>query len=538
MSPAPLPAARARWACPPRWIAREPGADSPLWAWPLAAAELQAFAATALPGRRRALHLLCDAGPRHVQAVTDALLGAAGERPVRCAWRPSSPRLRGKDEPGLLEQSHGGFVVVPTPSLAELPGSWAALREALVLGEVARHEARDPKTPSASHRARISLVLVGPDGPLKSLRDKDPRLNALLDRRVPLDSDLPRDRQGVATLSARLRLEARDTEPISAAALAALVEEATGHGVRRERLSNDTSGAVDTLSEARARHPRGRLTAPQVRAALTERRRRLGGPEQKHRDRVTNRQLLVHTSGHEQGVVNGLMVYGASLHPYAIPGRITARVAVGRQGIINVEREAKYSGRSYDKGVFLLTAWLRGLFARTSPLGVVASLAFEQNYGKVDGDSATLAEAAALFSELSELPARQDMAVTGAVTQRGDVLPVGSVNLKVQGWWRSCRDRDPDAVVGVILPAVNVPDLQLGPLLVAAMERGELLLYPVERVSEALELLLERPWSAEGEDARQAILPRAAARMRRMSERLHPPRPQRGKAANKKQPSR
>ena len=196
--------------------------------------------------------------------------------------------------------------------------------------------------------------------------------------------------------------------------------------------------------------------------------------------------------------------------------------------------EILHSGRSFDKGIFMLTGFLRSLYARKSPLGIVASLAFEQSYGKVDGDSATLAEALAIFSELSDLPCRQDIAVTGAVNQRGELMPVGSVNLKVNGWYQSCKQRGLTGTQGILFPKSNIGDLQLDSEVLAAVQRGEFHLYGAATVDDAVEVILGRPFGrvAPGKPFIPGSVYRlTAGRMKAMSERLYPPR---GNASKKK----
>ena len=221
------------------------------------------------------------------------------------------------------------------------------------------------------------------------------------------------------------------------------------------------------------------------------------------------------------------MVYGQARQAYAMPGRITARVAVGRQGLINVEREAKYSGRSFDKGVYQLAGLLRGLFATRSPLGLVASLVFEQSYGRVDGDSATLAEALALFSCLSDLPCRQDVAVSGAITQRGDVLPIGSASLKVRGWWLTCRTEGLTGAQGVVLPAASVGDLHLSGDLARDIRDGRFQVWAASTLEDAILVILGKPAGLRPGKAfaQGSVYARTARRLQQMSERLHPPRP-------------
>lgn len=289
----------------------------------------------------------------------------------------------------------------------------------------------------------------------------------------------------------------------------------------------DVERLRDIVFEARLARPAADLERRHLRAAARriEQRRSVG--EQAHRARLARGQVRVLTEGAQVGVVNGLMVYGAGKLPYAVPGRITARTAVGREGIVNVEREAKFSGRSFDKGVFQLHAFLRGTFAQASPLSLVAGLTFEQSYGKVDGDSATLAETLAVLSDLSQLPARQDIAITGGLNPRGEVLPVGSVTRKAIGWWRTCRDRGLTGDQGFALPLRSTPDLQLPEELLADVSAGRFAVWEIDHLDDAVELLLGRPAGRrERGFARGSVYALVARRLDQMAARLYPKRSQ------------
>jgi len=180
----------------------------------------------------------------------------------------------------------------------------------------------------------------------------------------------------------------------------------------------------------------------------------------------------VETTGAVVGQVNGLAVYDLGHHRFGKPARITARVGLGREGVINVERQAGLSGPSYDKGVSILTGFLRGTFADRSPLTMSCSVTFEQSYGGIDGDSASSTEIYAILSALSGMPLRQDVAVTGSVDQYGNVQAIGGVNEKIEGFFRVCSTAGLTGDQGVMIPAANVGDLHLTEEVAAAAKDG------------------------------------------------------------------
>jgi len=189
------------------------------------------------------------------------------------------------------------------------------------------------------------------------------------------------------------------------------------------------------------------------------------------------------------GQVNGLAMYQLGDHQFAKPSRITAKTAMGRAGIINIEREADLSGKTHNKGVLILAGYLRGKYAQDKPLTMSASLCFEQSYGGVDGDSASSTEVYALLSSLSGLPLRQDIAVTGSVNQKGELQPIGWVNEKVEGFFDVCRINGLNGKQGVMIPDQNVKDLMLRKDVTEAVRVGQFHIYPVRTIDEGIEIL-------------------------------------------------
>jgi predicted ATP-dependent protease len=199
--------------------------------------------------------------------------------------------------------------------------------------------------------------------------------------------------------------------------------------------------------------------------------------------------LIIASDGARVGELNGLALYDVGDYRFAKPARITASVAAGRAGIINIEREADLSGKSHNKGVLILAGYFRARFAQKIPLTLSASLAFEQSYNGVEGDSASAPELYALLSALSGLPLRQDVAVTGSVNQKGEVQAIGGVNEKIEGFFDTCRAFGLTSRQGVLIPTANVGDLMLRKDVVDAVKDGQFHIYTVSTVEEGIELL-------------------------------------------------
>ena len=203
--------------------------------------------------------------------------------------------------------------------------------------------------------------------------------------------------------------------------------------------------------------------------------------------------LLVDLEGTRVGQVNGLSVLEIGGYSFGKPVRITASVGLGKAGLINIERESNLSGRFHDKGVHIISGYLRSTFAQDKPLSLSASICFEQSYSGVDGDSASSTEVYALLSALSELPLRQDIAVTGSMNQRGDVKAIGGVNEKIEGYFDVCRIKGLTGSQGVLIPASNVEDLMLREDILDAVAARKFHLWPVARIEQGIEILTGMP---------------------------------------------
>jgi predicted ATP-dependent protease len=210
--------------------------------------------------------------------------------------------------------------------------------------------------------------------------------------------------------------------------------------------------------------------------------------------------ILIDSEGAKVGQVNGLSVYDLGEYAFGKPTRITAKTAMGKAGIINIEREADLSGRTHNKGVLILGGYLRGKYAQDKPLTLTASLAFEQSYSGVDGDSASSTEVYAIVSSLADLPLRQDVAITGSINQNGEIQPIGGVNQKIEGFFDVCRSRGLTGKQGVIIPHQNVGDLMLRKDVVEAVKEGKFRIYPVQTVDQGIEILTGIPAGGKGPD--------------------------------------
>lgn len=233
-----------------------------------------------------------------------------------------------------------------------------------------------------------------------------------------------------------------------------------------------------------------KVQATDVDAAIAARDFRNGYIEQRLQESITDGERLISLQGEQVGQLNGLTVIELGDHAFGFPVRVTARTYAGNEGLVNIEREVKLSGPIHDKGVLILHSYLSALFSHIAPLALNASVVFEQEYSGVEGDSASCAELYALLSSLSGLPLKQNIAVTGAVNQNGEILPVGGVNEKIEGFFRTCKSQGLDGTQGTLIPSRNRHHLMLSQEVVDAIAQGQFHIYTADHASEGAELLM------------------------------------------------
>jgi ATP-dependent Lon protease len=280
--------------------------------------------------------------------------------------------------------------------------------------------------------------------------------------------------------------------PFSTSALAQIIEFGVRLAGRQKKISTRFNIIADVAREASYWAQKGKakiVLCNHVEQALDERIYRVKLVEEKIQEMIMNGTIMIDTEGAQIGQVNGLSVYTIGEHEFGKPSRITARTSLGRNGIINIEREAELSGPTHNKGVAILSGYFRSMFAQNKPLVMDASITFEQSYGGVDGASASSTEIYAILSSLSEVPLRQDIAVTGSVNQKGEIQPIGGVNLKIEGFYDVCKARGFTGSQGVIIPVQNVDDLMLRGEVYEAVGKKEFSIYAVKSIDEGIEIL-------------------------------------------------
>ena len=435
---------------------------------------------------------------------------------------------------GSLLRANGGFLVVNAFDALLEQGVWPALKRALRFRRVVIRP-RDIVFAISGQTLQpepvvldVKVLMIGDRTLYNLLHEADEEFRTIFKVLADFDSEMPNGQEQVADFLALMAKIIRDEKlpHLDRGGMTALVEEAVRLARNRKRISARFSDVADILREAAFLAGGKRKSAvgvEHIHAAVRARRDRHSLPEEKLTSYMLDDVLVVHTEGAAVGQVNGLTVYDLGYHSFGLPGRVSARVSLGREGVVNVEREANLSGATYDKGVLILSGFLRGTFAAEHPLSMNASIALEQEYGGVDGDSASSTEVYAILSALSAIPIRQDLAVTGSVDQNGQIQAIGGVNEKIEGFFSLCVQRGLSGTQGVLIPESNVADLQLDPEVVAAVEWGGFHIYPVSRIEEGIELLMGVPAGAREPDGAyppDSVLGRCARRLAEMAEQL------------------
>jgi predicted ATP-dependent protease len=402
---------------------------------------------------------------------------------------------------GALHRANGGYLVLEAREVLEEPYAWEGLKRALQSSAI-RIESPQQMDGLMSTVApepepiplNIKVALLGDRTLYYMLREADPEFGELFKVMADFDELFERSAENqllyarlIATLARKDGLRAFER-----AAVARVIEHSSRLAEDSEKLTTYVRGVADLLHEADYWAGEGGhsvVTAADVQSAIDAQIRR-GDREHERMLEVTLRDMiLIDTAGEQIGQVNGLSVMQLGDAAFGHPSRITARIHLGTEGVVDIEREVDLSGPFHSKGVLILTGFLGGRYAMQQPLALSASLVFEQSYLPVDGDSASSAELYALLSALAEVPIKQSLAVTGAVNQHGRVQAIGGVNEKIEGFFELCQRRGLTGKQGVLIPASNVKNLMLRRDVVEAVRAGQFHIYPVETVDQGIEIL-------------------------------------------------
>ncbi|MDO6562345.1 AAA family ATPase [Amphritea sp. 1_MG-2023] len=405
---------------------------------------------------------------------------------------------------GALHRANGGYLVLESEKLLEQPFVYGALKRALKSHEIRIENPMSEMTGMGtitlapqSIPLHVKVVLIGTRETYYLLQELDHDFEKMFRVVVDFDEDVKREPatiRGYARLMKTLAGE-EGLAPLNRQAVARLVEHSSRLTEDQELLSAHVGELVDLLCEAdykRIRQKDEIINDQHVEMALQAKERRTNRISSKILDSILNQTVLIDTDGEASGRTNGLTVLGVGDVSFGFPARITVTVHPGNRGIVDIEKEVTLGQPIHSKGVLILSGYLGHKYAKDFPLTLSASIALEQSYGYVDGDSASMAEICTLISALTDIPIKQQFAITGSINQYGEVQAIGGVNEKIEGFFNLCKTRGLTGTQGVIIPKANIRNLMLKREVVDAVAEGEFSIHGVATVDQCLELLMGR----------------------------------------------
>jgi len=451
---------------------------------------------------------------------------------------------------GALHRANGGYLVLRAADVLKDGNAWDALKRAVLTNQIV---IEDPGTHLQMFSTRtleseaipldVKVLLLGTPHLYYDLYQYDEEFARLFKVKAEFASEMahtPENQQAYA-LFVRARCAEHHLPPFDAGAVAQIVEYGSRIVEDQKKLSTQFGDIADVIIEAAhwaRKAGRAVVTAADVRTALNEWRYRSNLIEEETQQPIADGTIKVEVEGEVVGQINGLTVIEYGEYQFGHPSRISARISVGRSGVMVIEREVHLSGRIHNKGVLTLEGYLHGQYAAKEPLSLAASLSFEQNYSEIEGDSASSAELYVLLSALVDLPIKQGIAVTGSVDQQGRVQPVGGVQYKIEGYFDICQARGLTGEQGVMIPASNVKNLMLREDVVAACGAGKFHIWAVDTIDEGLELLTgvkAGRRGKHGEFTRNSVHARAAAKLKLIAEQLDGGRKEREEPGDEEQ---
>ncbi len=407
--------------------------------------------------------------------------------------------------PGSVHKANGGYLVIPVLDLFRYPFAWDGLKSALKTEKVKIEEPGEQAGFIMTRGLKpepiplvVKVILIGTPDINQILNQGDPDYPELFKVRADFDTVMDRSEENtrkyaayICGLCKRFRLIHLDPT-----AIAKVVEYGSRLTDDKKKLSTRFSAVADLIREANfyaTEEKAPTITIKHIQKALEEKIYRSNLIQQKIQEFIERGVYLIDIEGSQVGQINGLSVMEMGDFAFGRPSRVTASVAVGRDGIIDIERQSQLGGPTHTKGVLIIGGYLANKYARNKPLSLTAKLVFEQSYGGVDGDSASSTELYAILSSLSGLPLKQSIAVTGSVNQRGEVQAIGGVNEKLEGFFEVCRAKGLTGEQGAMIPASNVQNLMLKEELLEAAKTGKFAIYPAKTIDEGIEFLTGVP---------------------------------------------
>ena len=434
---------------------------------------------------------------------------------------------------GAMHKANGGYLILQARDLLTSPLSWQTLKRALHSRDICIENLGEQYSPLPSATLRplpipvdAKIIIVGTPDVLMLLQAVDEDFQRYFKVTADFDTLMERTPENIAKYAAYIAGRRREAglRPFHKTAVARIIDHSSRLAGHQEKLTTRFMDVADIVTEANywaGTTQAASVTGEHVKQAIEQRRYRSSLPEDRIRELIEEGVIRISTAGEAVGQVNGLAIMGLGGFSFGKPSRITARVALGRGQLVNVERETKLSGKIHDKGFMTLTGYLQGKYGYDKPLSLRASISFEQSYSEVDGDSASSTELYALLSAISGLPLAQGIGVTGAVNQNGEVQAIGGATQKIEGFFAVCKTKGLTGRQGVIVPRDNLKHLVLDDEVAAAVAAGQFHIYGVATVDEGIEVLTGVPageWQKDGGYPAGTVHARVEERLHEMAQ--------------------
>lgn len=415
---------------------------------------------------------------------------------------------------GLFHKANGGYLILQAQDILTSPQSWEAIRRVIKTKEITMDGMRElmgaivaPTLKPEPIPADMKVIIVGSNYYYDLLDEYDEEFHKFFKIKAEFDYEMKRSTENIQQISKFIKsfVEKEKTMDFDVTAVCAVVEESSRMAEQQNKLTTRFNDLSEILGEAvtwAKLDGASLVTGEYIKKAIHEKEQRLCMYEEKLGELLDDDVIMIDTEGEAIGQINGLAVLDMGSYCFGNPSRITATTYVGQSGIVNIEKEARMSGQTHDKGVQIISGFLGQTYAQEFPLSLSCRVCFEQNYNGIDGDSASSTELYCILSSLAEVPIRQDLAVTGSINQRGEIQAIGGVTYKIEGFFDLCKKRGLTGTQGVVMPTANCGDLMLKDEVVEAVKEGKFHIYPVSTLNEGIELLLQMPAGEKDQDGR------------------------------------
>lgn len=403
-------------------------------------------------------------------------------------------------KPGALHKANGGYLIINTKDLLSNPFSWDCLKRSLKTNKIAIESLNKQLGYLVTSTLKpepidldVKVILVGDGYYYSLLYAYEEDFRNLFKIMADFDIEINKNKENIYKTVQLIanKCNEENLKQFDKSAVERLIEYSMRLSDNKDKLTAKFNKIVDIIYEAQAVSPDTNeyITKEDVQNAIDLKIYRSNKYEEKLNEMFEDGTLLIDIDGEKVGQINGLAVMGTGEYSFGKPSKITASTYKGRRGVINIEREIKQSGSIHDKGVLILSGYLGARYGKEKPLSITTSITFEQNYNGVDGDSASSTELYAIISSISDIPIKQHIAVTGSVSQKGEIQPIGGINQKIEGFFDVCKIKGFTGKQGIMMPIQNVKNLLLKDEIVQAVKEGKFNIYAISNIEEGLEIL-------------------------------------------------